>query len=206
MTRTLAFGFATATAIALALPASAGETTKTVQFEKGKTSATLSGSIKGDDSVNYMLNAKAGQTISISFQPSNGSCYFNFFEPGADSAAFIGPTSGNEYSGALAASGDHKTQVYLMRNAARRNETCKYSITFQVTGAAPKAAASTGGAPQAAIDKCMEMVGVPADIIQTSPLKPGYWEIVIKEKAGTRQIACTVSADGTIEDWVEMKP
>jgi hypothetical protein len=206
MTRTPAYLLAITTALALALPAVAGETTKTVQFAKGKSSATLSGSIKGDNSVNYMLNAKAGQTISIEFEPSNASCYFNFLEPGSDSASFIGSTSGNEYSGVLEASGDHTTQVYLMRNAARRNETCKYSITFEVTGGGTDAPAAAAAAPsEVAKGACLYRFGEEGSITMTSPLKPGYWELIIQASAGKRKVACTVNDDGTIADWVEMK-
>jgi hypothetical protein len=36
--------------------------------------------------------------------------------------------------------------------------------------------------------------------------QPGLHEIIIKEKATDRRVACTVPGDGSeIEDWVEMK-
>ena len=94
----------------------------------------MTDSIKGDTSIAYMLNARAGQVMSVLFSPGNTSCYMNVSEPGADSAVHIGSSAGNEYAANLAASGDYRIQVYLMRNAARRNETCKFSITFEVTG------------------------------------------------------------------------
>jgi hypothetical protein len=34
----------------------------------------------------------------------------------------------------LPASGDYVVRVYLMRNAARRGETCDFRITFKMTG------------------------------------------------------------------------
>lgn len=62
-----------------------------------------------------------------------------------------------------------------------------------------------GGAPKAAINKCLQMVGVPATVEKVSALKPGFHEIIIKEKATHRRVACTVPDDGSlIEDWVEM--
>lgn len=61
------------------------------------------------------------------------------------------------------------------------------------------------GAPKAAINKCLQMVGVPSVVEKVSPLKPGFYEIIIQEKASRRRIACTVPGDGSeIEDWVEM--
>ena len=110
-----------------------------VSFAKGISSQTVKGSIKGDQSHNYVVDARAGQTMTVDFKPSNASAYFNVIAPGADSAMFIGSTEGNRFSGPLTTSGRHTVQVYLMRNAARRNETANYTITIGVTGAAAAA-------------------------------------------------------------------
>jgi hypothetical protein len=106
-----------------------------VHFAKGKSSATVKGTIKGDESVNYKLGAAAGQTMTVTLKPSNKSTYFNVVAPGADSAMFIGSTEGNRFSGTLPKAGDYTVQVYLMRNAARRNETSSYTVDFRIAGA-----------------------------------------------------------------------
>ena len=113
-----------------------------VSFAKGTSSQTLKGSIKGDQSRDYIVDARAGQTLTVDFKPSNASAYFNVIAPGADSAMFIGSTEGNRFSGPLSSSGRHTVQVYLMRNAARRNEVANYTITIGVTGAAAAAVPS----------------------------------------------------------------
>ena len=130
-----------ASGLMLAMPVSAQQKT-TVAFAKGASSATLKGSIKGDQDHSYVVDARAGQTLTVDFKPTNSSAYFNITAPGADSALFIGSISGNRFSGPLTVSGPHVVQVYLMRNAARRNETANYTITIGATGAA-SAAAST---------------------------------------------------------------
>jgi hypothetical protein len=114
------------------LAATAAGKTEEVKFKAGATSATIKGSIKGDNDVSYVLKANAGQVMSILFTPSNASCYFNVLPPGSDEAIHIGSSAGNEFGGTLAESGGYMAQVYLMRNAARRNETCNYSITFEI--------------------------------------------------------------------------
>lgn len=124
----------------LSHPASAQQET-VVAFAKGASSATLKGSIKGDQDHDYVVDARAGQTLTVDFKPTNASAYFNVTAPGADAAMFIGSTSGNRFSGPLTVSGPHVVQVYLMRNAARRNETANYTLTIGVTGAATAAAA-----------------------------------------------------------------
>ena len=133
------FLLAALTAAGLALVQSAVADQVVVSFAKGASSQTLKGSIKGDQSRDYIVDARAGQTLTVDFKPSNASAYFNVIAPGADSAMFIGSTEGNRFSGPLTTSGPHKVQVYLMRNAARRNEVANYTITIEVTGAAAAA-------------------------------------------------------------------
>ena len=118
-----------------------------VQFAKGKSAATLKDRIKGDESVDYRLGAAAGQTMTVTLKPSNRSTYFSVMAPGEDSAIFIGSTEGNKFSGRLPKSGDYVVRVYLMRNAARRNETSSYSIEFKIAADVPGAAAAPAPRP-----------------------------------------------------------
>lgn len=72
---------------------------------------------------------------------------------------------------------------------------------------AATAPAAPAGVPKPALDKCLETFGLPAKVKMVSPLKPGYYEIILRAKNGSRQVACTVFKTGEqIEDWVEMKP
>jgi hypothetical protein len=48
------------------------------------------------------------------------------------------------------------------------------------------------------------MVGVPAKVETVSPLRPGFTEIILRENASGRRIACTATDKGSIEDWVEL--
>ena len=117
--------------------------TQTVQFAKGATSAQLRGSIKGNSSVDYKVDARAGQTLSVTMKPSNASSYFNINPPGSEVAMFVGSTNGSEATVMLPTDGVYVVRVYLMRNAARRNETSNYTLTVGVTGKAlPPLAAS----------------------------------------------------------------
>ena len=113
-----------------------GIRTETVQFAKGAMSAQLKGSIKGDAGVDYTISARAGQTLTVTLKPSNASNYFNINPPGSEAAMFIGSTSGSEAKAVLPADGTYVVRVYLMRNAARRNETSSYTLTIAVTGKA----------------------------------------------------------------------
>lgn len=64
--------------------------------------------------------------------------------------------------------------------------------------------ADNGGAPPAAMARCRDMVGVPAEVEVVSPLSAGFTEIILRETASGRRIACTASDAGEITDWVEL--
>jgi hypothetical protein len=197
-------------AIVLALTAApaafAKDTTVDVHFDKGKHAKEFTSSITGDAGVNYMLQVAAGQVMQVLFSTSSGSCYMNVFEPGNTSeAVHIGSTSGNEFGASPTKAGTYKIQVYQMRATARRDETCKYSISLEVTGEGKAGAPAAAAPSEAAKGACLYRIGVDAEIAQVSALKPGFWELIMKAKSGHRKVACTVSDDGEISDWVEMK-
>jgi hypothetical protein len=109
-----------------------------VTFAKGASSATIKGTLKGGADVDYLVRAAAGQTLEVKLQGTNGQNYFNVLPPGsADVAMFTGSMTGEpSWSGVLPADGDYAIRVYLMRPAARRNESSRYTLTVAVTGKA----------------------------------------------------------------------
>ena len=113
-----------------------------VQFKPGTSSATLTATIKGGESVDYVLGARAGQTMSVALKTSHGSNYFNVLPPGSEAAIAVGSTIGDTWSGTLPADGDYRIRVYLMRNAARRQESAAFTLTVGITG---KPAGATAG-------------------------------------------------------------
>jgi hypothetical protein len=127
-------GFAIAMALTILSPAQAqaADQTTEVKFKSGANSATIKGSLKGYDTNNYILGANAGQLLKVSLKASNDSCYFNVDAPTGDEAMFNGSMAVGDFSGTLNADGNYKAMVYLMRNAARRSETCRYTITFEI--------------------------------------------------------------------------
>jgi hypothetical protein len=132
-----------------------------IWFEKGASSATLTGNIKGDQIVDYQLRARAGQSMVVNFKPSNLSAYFNVLPPGANAAIFVGSTSGNRFEAELPADGVYTIRVYLMRNAARRNETANYTLKVGMAGKGKTAAAAEASpATGASFDRTLELQGI----------------------------------------------
>lgn len=109
--------------------------TRTVQFKKGESGATIKGTLKGDQTIDYKLTAGAGQSMVIKFAPSNASAYFNLLPPGSSGEAIhIGSSAGNDFAGELKTGGTYTIRVYLMRNAARRNESTTYTLDIGISG------------------------------------------------------------------------
>lgn len=207
-------GLAMAICCGLSIPTAAADRSETVKFRPGAISATLSGRIKGYDGVNYLFDARAGQVVSILFSPKNRSCYFNVFGPGADTAVHIGSSNGNEFGANLTASGQYRAQVYLMRNAARRGETCKYSMTIEISGGAPVPAPAGDGAGaqelpmlRACVEETTKLYGVTQDKVRfddegaATPAPAGF-EMrgeVDKGAEGRRRFKCVFGKDRALK-------
>ncbi|WP_421659386.1 hypothetical protein [Leptothermofonsia sp. ETS-13] len=74
--------------------------TQRVQFKPGANSATVQGSIKGYQIVDYVLNVRQGQTMNVSMSTKHGATYFNILEPGqTEVAIFNGSVSDNQFEG-----------------------------------------------------------------------------------------------------------
>lgn len=99
-----------------------------IRFDRGASSATRRATLKGYETRTYYLDVRAGQAIGVSLQSSNRSGYFNITAPRANQALFNGSNGGSRYQGRAAVSGKYRIEVYLMRNAARRGETMRYTL------------------------------------------------------------------------------
>ena len=73
---------------------------------------------------------------------SNPSTYFNIFapgdRPGESAAMYIAATNGLRFDGVLPSNGDYRVQIFINRNAARRNESTNYTLNVSIGGAAPR--------------------------------------------------------------------
>lgn len=118
-----------------------------VRFTHGTSVTTIKATITGWESVNYKLRARAGQSMIVVLNTSNSGNYFNIYTPGkgpGDAAVFIGTSRGNRYEGILPTDGEYTVQVFLMRNAARRNEKANYTLEIGIDGQAKIGSSDTG--------------------------------------------------------------
>jgi hypothetical protein len=124
-----------AACLLMALPASAQQQTK-VDFARGASSATLKGSIKGDQDHSYLVDARAGQTMTVTLTSTKGGAEMNVMAPGNDTAISLGSPDPYRFTGVLPDTGRYTVQVYQMRASARRGETANYTLTVGVEGGA----------------------------------------------------------------------
>lgn len=120
--------------------AAAAQQTIPVSFARGQSSTALTGSIKGDESRNYTVDARAGQTLTVTLKSTRGAAEMNVWAPGNDTALSVGSPDPYRFSKVLPASGRYQIQTYQMRAAARRGDTASYTLSIAVTGQ-PKTAA-----------------------------------------------------------------
>jgi hypothetical protein len=160
-----------------------GIRTERVNFKKGDKSAVIEASIKGYETVDYVLGARVGQYMNVSLATKHGATYFNILAPDPKEVAiFNGSVSQNQFEGTLPSSGDYKIRVYMMRSAARRNEVAHYRLEMIIDGkeatdthaprtktlvATPQTSPDLKPALQSAIIQFMHAEKVPTDGEQT---------------------------------------
>jgi hypothetical protein len=119
--------------------------TKQMQFAKGKTSASVSGKITGNDSMDYVIRASAGQTMTVDFKAGKGAAYFNVLPPGSTGEAiFVGSSEGDHFKAALPADGDYTIRVYLMGGAKDSGKPVSYTLKVGIPASGKSSAATTG--------------------------------------------------------------
>ena len=92
---------------------------------------TVSGTISGYQFTDYQCDVKDGQSLTIDFSTDNPAAYFNLLPPYSEAAVFIGSVSGNQFESKGLTNGQYTTRVYMMRSAARRNESADYSLRIK---------------------------------------------------------------------------
>lgn len=97
----------------------------------------VKGELRGCESVSYLISARAGQRLKIRLSANNEENYLNIYTPGkgpGDEALHAGAISDNLFDGTLPESGEYTVSVYLMRNAARKNEQARYTLNITLSG------------------------------------------------------------------------
>ena len=103
------------------------------------------GEIRGREIVDYQVSGEHSQILSVDLLTSNLANYFNILRAGSNQAIFIGSTRGAVADVPLPESGAYVVRVYLIRSAARRGETARYSLGISL--GRPECADGVSGGP-----------------------------------------------------------
>lgn len=134
----LAFA-APVTWLSLSAPAVAQSAIRTerLSFAPGQTSANVTRVIRGRQTIDFVVNARAGQRLAVSMRSTNRAAYFNLLAPGEQYVAFYtgdSSTPFNRFNGIVPKTGNMKIRVYLYRAAARRGELARVTLNVSITG------------------------------------------------------------------------
>ena len=151
----MALGLALAAPVALgasAQPAAAQSAIKTERlvFRPGQSSTVVNRTIRGRETIDFVVSAREGQRLSVSMASTNRSAYFNLLAPGEQFVAFYTgdqSTPFNAFNGAVPKTGNVKIRVYLYRAAARRGESARINLRVSVTGKGGSAVQLPGTVP-----------------------------------------------------------
>jgi hypothetical protein len=114
------------------------QSTSRVAFEAGNDNAAIDGTVTGDEYVDYLLGASAGQMMGVSLMVNqsdgNGTVYFNILPPGSSGEAIYNSSSlGNDAVNVpLPADGDYTIRVYQMGNDEDTGKTSEFTISVMI--------------------------------------------------------------------------
>lgn len=180
---------------------------RTVDFVAGSALAETQGQLAAGQSLTYKVDAAARQVLSIRFTSAQEGCHMNVWPPGADAAKHLGAEHGPDFVANLARVGQYRVQAYFSPVVTTPGAHCNFAIAFHRTAAGaplPLPSVPQGrDALRGAIEKCLELVGAPAEVVSTRARGQGLFELALRERESGRRSTCTVRDDGSIEDWIE---
>lgn len=179
-----------------------------IQFDPGATSTTINGSVRGDEYIDYIVNARGGQTMVVSLAVTgtngHGSAFFNILPAGKDyGGPYIGSTDDDQRAEVTVPhDGDWAIRVYLMGNDRDTGKTVGYSIDLYITplGASPTQSSDTPAEPG-----IFQVTGVPADDVLNVRGGPGVGNPIVGALCNgdkVRKLGCESQGGST---WCEIE-
>lgn len=195
----------------------AANPTVTVHLSDTNTSALLSGSIRGYETKDYIVHTAPGQQLAADLKSTSTSAFFNVLPPASDVALFIGSIGGSSWSGTIHDEGAYTIRVYLMRNAAKRDETADYTLRVKLSGrkadanlAPPKKFVTIKHSPFRATGSLPCRMGPDENRSTQCPFgvirgKPGNAIVYITKPEGKKRILTFMDDNVTVEGNITLR-
>lgn len=87
------------------------EITERLNFAPGTSGAIAEFNLKSGEAMNYLLNARDGQFLSVRLQTESSSLYYMIYVPDGG-ILYESAQAGNDYRGQLYETGDHRIEVF----------------------------------------------------------------------------------------------
>jgi len=111
------------------------QSTVTVWFKDGATSASYNGSIKGSKYIDYRVSARAGQTMTVKLTGRSGEPpYFNVVKRGSDVAIADDARETTEWTGEIPENGAYVVRVLIAKAGRLANRTSNFRVTISIDG------------------------------------------------------------------------
>lgn len=185
-----------------------------VELAPGTGSKTFEARIEGYQSLDYIVPAEASQQLTVGFRSANMGAYIDIYPPGSDAPMHEGSKRGNRFEGVLPQTGDYRVHVFLMDNAAHRDEIAEFTIDLSLGGSNPDYADGLSGGPD-----FWKVVGLAAGdelIVRVAPSTSQDAAGRVSNESVLRNLGCrmesgarwcrvqtTDDADEKLTGWVE---
>ena len=110
------------------VPSSADLATSTSSVRSAQVSAT----INGRQSIEYLIDARTGQSLDLDLQSNNAQAGFHITAPAAPRALHKGHGQHTQFSVTLPRDGTYRVLVYLMEDAAQNGESADFSLNIRL--------------------------------------------------------------------------
>lgn len=129
----------------------AQERSARVTFAPGSSATAIDDRIAKGNALNYLLDARAGQRLTVTLTSASANVFFNILPGTSKLAYYNGAQSGNAATVILPESGVWVVQVYQSREAAWRGAVADFRLSIALSGrpldqAAPGADGASGPA------------------------------------------------------------
>jgi hypothetical protein len=108
--------------------AAASDKTEKLKLRDGH-SLSRSGSIKNGSTLTYKFAGKKGQSLSLNFVATRGSCGFDIYSPGMAVPMFLGGSGVGAFSGKLPSNGDYRVKIQFKQSGS--TDRCEFNVTFK---------------------------------------------------------------------------
>lgn len=110
------------------LRVNAAATSERISFAPGRSAATVGGRVQGTQFRDYVLGARAGQTLTTSTIGTSSYLQVQVFDPNGSNLY----TGGRNWSGVLRRNGDYRVRVRLVPEEQQSGAVGEYSLTIGI--------------------------------------------------------------------------